>query len=134
MSMQKKYSIDFLRSLVIYGIGGLSDPFYQKRIWVEGKGPEVDSYDDAITYFSDMCELIFEAPSDYEGINGENLELLKTLYQMVMDYDRNLHVARTPEDVSCILEDPKWHKIQVFARDVFQTFQKVIERTHNGKS
>ena len=119
--------------MIVHGIRSLSDPLYQKRIWVEGKGPEVDSYDDTITYFSDMCELIFEAPLDYEGIDVENLKLLKRLYLMVMDYDSNLDNGRAPQEVNCILEDPKWHQIQEFAGDVFRKFQRVIKGVKNAE-
>jgi hypothetical protein len=130
--MSKKKPITILRNLLNSGIKLLGDAEYQMRIWVQGKGPEVDSYDEAVMYFLDTCEDIFKAPLEYDGIDSTNLVSLKDLYEKVLRYNNAIYHERNSEDVARILRDPQWHEIQKSAQKVYKILKASVEKVIDG--
>ena len=61
VKIRKKILEEFLYNLHI-----ISNKSYQKRVWIEAKGPEVHSFDNAVCDFFDLGEYIFD---NYEGYN-----------------------------------------------------------------
>lgn len=101
----------------------LGDPEYQKRVWIDHKGPEVDDYDDATMYFMEKCEDIFSRPNDFEGLNYEVQKSLKVLYDRIREFDDEV-ADNIPEGKEYeIINTCEWQEIQILAS---ATYREII--------
>jgi hypothetical protein len=62
--------VGFLENLQI-----ISDKHYQQRVWIEGVGPEVHDFEEAVCDFFDLGEALFTNPDKY-GISKDQYQLL----------------------------------------------------------
>lgn len=95
----------------------ISDNSYQKRVWLEAKGPEVHSFDNAVCDFFDLGEYIF---GNYKGYNiteqQQNiLDQFREKFEAFVDGDR----PYLPED---FIDSTEWGKITEMAKQVLQEF------------
>ena len=109
---RKKILDEFLCNLRI-----ISDKSYQKRIWIEAKGPEVHSFDNAVCDFFDLGEYIFD---NYEGYNVTEqqqkiLDEFREKFESFVDGDR----PYLPED---FIDTPEWERIMKLAKSVLKAF------------
>lgn len=112
MQTRKQILNSFLENL-----NGISDKLYQKRIWIEAKGPEVHSFDNAVCDFFDLGEYIFD---NYEGYNitekqQKILDKFRKEFESSIDGDR----PYLPEEFIDTLE---WEQIINLAKDVLKAF------------
>jgi len=109
-----------IRQRFLYSVYEISDKEYQQRIWVEGKGPEVSSFEEAICdFFDDGQEIILE----YEkyGITEKQFKLLLQLQKMLEEFLDI--VPEIVDEKTDILPNPKWLKIQKMAQKVLKAFK-----------
>ena len=67
----------------------ISDKEYQKRIWIEGAGPECHDFDEAVNDFFAEVDHILENYQDY-GLSHIQHQLLKKFRDEFRDFsDRN---------------------------------------------
>lgn len=102
-----------IRNFILKLIREISDEEYQKRVWVEGKGPEVSSFAELISAFDE--DLIEDLSQNYQkyGFTRPQFEKIQDLYQQVDDYTMSI-----PDDVLSeeIVSDPRWHQVRQFAK------------------
>ena len=92
---------------------------FQLRIWVQGKGPECSSFEEAICHFFDDGDPILKKYKDY-GITKKQYKLLCKLRNLIEAF-----LDTVPEIVheeTEILPNPEWHKIQKMAKEVLEAF------------
>lgn len=107
----RKYILkEFLKS-----ISYLTDKEYQLRVWIRGEGPEVDSFDETICQFFEVCDPVLEEYKDF-GITESQYQVLKKFRDQFrkFSYENNW----PPE----FIETPEWEKIMDMAREVLKTF------------
>ena len=111
MEINKKQVIEeFLQN--IYRI---SNKEYQKRIWIEGKGPECHDFDEAVNDFFGDGDPILEKYKDF-GLTENQLQVLKKFRNQFEEFsDKN----DFPEE---FIDTPEWSRIMDLARDVLKTF------------
>lgn len=100
----------------------ISNKEYQKRIWIEGKGPEVDDFDDTACDFFGECDSILKNYKDF-GITEDQHKLLKNFRDKFRTFsDTN----DFPEE---FIDTPEWEEIMERAREVLKAFnyQKIRE-------
>lgn len=98
----------------------ISSKEYQKRVWVNGQGPEVDDFDDTVNDFFIECDPILENYKDF-GIADNQYGILKKFQNEFRIFsDEN----NWPEK---FIDTPEWENIMHLAREVLKTFnyQKV---------
>ncbi len=93
----------------------ISNKGYQKRIWINGEGPEVDDFDDTVCDFFGECDPILENYKNF-GITDHQSELLKKFRDEFRDFSKKRNL---PPD---FLDSPEWAKIINMAKDVLQAF------------
>src|SRR5947208_2688825 len=77
---------------------------YQKRIWVNGEGPEVDDFDDTVNDFFLECDSILENYKDF-GITESQYQILKKFIDQFRTFsDEN----NWPQE---FIDTPEWEKI-----------------------
>lgn len=108
----------------------LGDSEYQQRVWIRHEGIEVDDYENAVMYFLERCEEIFEDSDRYEGVDDKIQKDLKNLYDLIYQFD--LRVAcNTPQNRDdLIISNPEWIEIQ---KQAGQTYQIIINRLKEKK-
>ena len=95
----------------------ISNANYQEWIWVKHETLDiVDSYDDTTMYFLEDVEDVLEARDRIE-ITDSQYEALKKLYEMVDAYD---DLIDRPDNDEGIVNDPRWHKIREYAKQVYK--------------
>lgn len=96
-------------------IEDISDKEYQRRVWIRGEGPEVDSYDDAVNYYFIECDSILEHYKDF-GITESQFQLLKTFRDRFRIFtDEN----NWPQK---FIDSPEWEEITEIAKEVLKAF------------
>lgn len=103
----------------------LGDPDYQERVWVKGEGPEVDDYDEAVMYFIERCEEIFDDSNRYEGVDDVIQESLKKLHNRICQFNTNVASETQQGRDDKIIAHPEWIEIQKMAD---QTYKIIISR------
>jgi hypothetical protein len=114
---RKQIMETFIRS-----ISHVADEEYQKRVWIEGRGPECDDFDDFINYFLDESEAILEKYKDFNITNSQYHLLLKFQDELNAFCDKNDY----PREFISSLE---WKKIMEIAKEIVKVFnyQKKID-------
>ena len=100
---------------VLETIHCISDRDYQKRIWIQGKGPEVDDFDETCCNFFDIGDPML---SDYKnfGITENQYQVLKRFRDQFRGFsDKN----DWPEE---FIDTPEWEKVTEMAKEVLQAF------------
>ncbi|WP_316357486.1 hypothetical protein [Candidatus Neptunichlamydia sp. REUL1] len=102
----------------------ISNAEYQERYWVRQEPPMMgDNYMETIGEFVSSTEAVLDT-SDYavEMTTTQN-KMLQRLYTMIDEFEDD---PSTPSDPgyglndSAIIADPKWHKIQAYAKLVYE--------------
>lgn len=112
MEINRKQVVkEFLRNLY-----RISDKEYQKRIWIEGAGPECHDFDEAVNDFFGDGEPILANYQDYE-LTQSQYRILKKFYDefRIFADDNDF-----PEE---FIDTPEWDKIRAMAKDVLKAFQ-----------
>ena len=98
----------------------LADERYQERVWVRGKGPEVDSSTEALIRLMDDYDLAaFIAEAERRAwVSNEQLTALRNLDAALARY------ADTDQsgDEAVRLASPKWQKVRELAGATLATF------------
>jgi hypothetical protein len=96
-------------------ISCIADKEYQKRVWIYGEGPEVDSFDDTVCDFFTTCDSILENYKDFK-VTDNQYKVLKSLRDQFRIFsDENNH----PHE---FIESPEWGEIIKIAKQVLQEF------------
>ena len=111
VKIRKQILEEFLCNLYI-----ISNKSYQKRVWIEAKGPEVHSFDNAVCDFFDLGEYIFD---NYKGY--PITEQQKLLDKFRKDFETFVDGKRPylPED---FIDTPEWERIINLAKEVLKAF------------
>jgi hypothetical protein len=88
---------------------------YQKRIWIRGEGPEVDSFDDAVNDFFIECDSILENYKDF-GITDRQCEILEKFHNQFRTF---CDERDWPQE---FIDTPEWNKITEMANEILNTF------------
>ena len=93
----------------------LSSKEFQKRIWIRGEGPEVDSFEDVVCDFFTECDSILE--------NYEEFGLSETQYDLLRRF-RDTFQAFTDENdwPESFIDSPEWNKITEMAKGMLIAF------------
>ena len=107
----KKYIVnEFLRS-----IKGISDKEYQKRIWIQGKGPECDDFYETCNRFFPVAEDIIENYTNFK-LTEAQLAILKQFYKEFDEFSDENDFAFE------FIDSPWWAKIMERAKEVLVAF------------
>ena len=88
---------------------------YQRRIWIKGEGPEMDSFEDTVCDFFIECESILENHKAF-GITKAQYQLLKKFRDKFRAFSDQHNWP--PE----FIDSPEWDKITRMAKEVLVAF------------
>ncbi len=100
---------------LISTIADVSDAEYQKRVWIEGQGPECDDFDEFVSYFFDETEAVL---NDYQkfGITDVQYQLLKSFQDELKNFcNKNYY----PKE---FISSSEWKKIMLMAKEILKAF------------
>ena len=100
---------------VLETIEGISDKEYQKRVWIQGKGPEVDDFDETCCNFFGDGDPLLKNYKDF-GISKSQYLLLKKFRDRLRVFAENNNF---PEE---FIDAPEWKKIAEMAKEVLKAF------------
>ncbi len=106
-----------LENLLEY-VFSISSKEYQRRIWIEAKGPECDFYDETTEFFLSGCESILPKYKDFD-ITDKQYHLLKNLWDEFEAFDDSAEQTDFPQ---FFIDSPEWTKITELAKDVLVAF------------
>lgn len=92
-----------------------SDKEYQKRIWIEERGPECDSYDDAVCIFYDMGDPVMDNPSEYK-LTDPQVNIFKIFREELEEFSDENHWP------PFFIDSPEWDQIIRRAKEVLEVF------------
>ncbi len=107
-----------IMSLFLDEICTVSDLEYQQRVWIEGKGPECNDYDEFYDYFFNEGNSIIENYKDFK-ITKEQHRLLENLRKKIYAFDHAPNRASLPKD---FLISAEWKHIMESAKEVLKAF------------
>ena len=105
----------------------ISDKEYQKRIWIEGKGPECYSFEDAVCNFFDLGEYIFQNHEGY-GITDNQYHLL------VQFRDEFKSFADENDWPHLFIDTLEWAKIISMAKEILEAFNYQKDLNQDAKN
>ena len=88
---------------------------YQERIWIEGRGPEVDDFDETYIFFSEDSDLVIQHLEKFE-LSENQKTLLKNFKVKFENVAGDLYWP--PE----FIDTPEWKQIMEMAEEVLQAF------------
>jgi hypothetical protein len=105
---------------VLETIEGISDKEYQKRVWILGKGPEVDDFDETVCNFFGDGDPLIENYKDF-GITENQYQLLKKFRDKFNDFCRGpALIYYLPQ---LFINTPEWEEITEMAKEVLKAFK-----------
>jgi hypothetical protein len=96
-------------------ISCISDKEYQKRVWIDAKGPEEDSFEDTVCDFFIVCDSILNEYHEFNITDNQYVILKKFRNEFRIFSDKHDH----PCEFIC---SPEWEKIMDSAKDVLKAF------------
>src|SRR3990167_1610599 len=96
-------------------IFGISSKEYQKRVWICGKGPECDDFDETVCQFADSWRFISEQYRNF-NITEQQYSILKKFQESFESFYENNHWP--PE----FIDSPEWEQIMKKAKEVLKAF------------
>lgn len=106
---------DFIFNQFFYVIHNISDIEYQKRVWIDGEGPEIDTFDETIRGFFDYGRMIFGAYKAY-GISENQL---RHLIKFANAFEAFINKNRLPQD---FINSSEWQLIVQMALAIINVF------------
>src|SRR5258708_5370963 len=94
-------------------IEAISNKEYQKRVWIQGKGPECDSFDETSCYFYDFSEMILKNHKEY-GLTDNQYNLMNGFYKKFDEFSD----VWPPE----FIDTPEWQQIVNMAKEILVAF------------
>ncbi|MEL7432276.1 MAG: hypothetical protein AAGI90_07135 [Chlamydiota bacterium] len=96
----------------------ISDKSYQKRVWIEAKGPEVDDFDETCCHFFDLGECIFDKYEEYNLTEQQQkiLDEFREKFESFNDGDDRPYLEAD------FIDTPEWEGIMKLAKDVLKEF------------
>jgi hypothetical protein len=93
----------------------ISDKAYNKRVWIDGAGPECHDFDEAVNDFFWDGPLILESHKDF-GITDSQYKILAKFRDEFRKFSDDNDF---PEE---FIDTPEWAKIMELAKDVLRAF------------
>ncbi len=100
---------------LLNALGDITNLSYQKRIWILGEGPEVDSFDDAVNDYFQWGDIVVADPEMF-GLTELQRQSLRIFHQ---SFD---HFADDNNDPELFIDTPEWKEIMEMARKVLDAF------------
>jgi hypothetical protein len=100
-------------------IAGISDKEYQKRVWIRGKGPEVDDFDETVCNFFQDGNGIIQNYKDF-GVTDNQYQLLIKFRDEFDAFRRGPALKYySPQE---FIDNPEWTKISEMAKEILKAF------------
>ena len=106
---------EYILNKFLKNISHISDKDYQRRVWIYGKGPECDDFDETCCHFFDDGDPVLEHYKDF-WITESQYQILKKFrdkFEAFAD-DNNW-----PHE---FIDTPEWNEITEMAKEVLQAF------------
>jgi hypothetical protein len=112
MELDREYILkEFLRI-----IWHMSDKEFQKRIWIEGLGPECIDFDETCDYFFHQGVDIIENYKNY-GVSKDQYKVLSRFRKILDDFSEH-----HPEEPFEFIDTPEWQHVVDEAKKVLEAF------------
>lgn len=93
----------------------ISNKEYQIRVWIEQRGPECDSFEDAVCDFFSMGNYIMDNPIEY-GLADAQHKILQLLRYQLREFLADNYWF------PFLIETPEWKQIINTAKEVLEMF------------
>lgn len=100
---------------VLETIDNISDKKYQKRVWIQGKGPEVDDFDETCCNFFGDGDPLLENYKDF-GLTESQYLVLKQFRDNFRAFSNEYYHP------SEFIDTPEWDQITEMAKEVLKVF------------
>ncbi len=114
MGIEKINKEEFLK-MFLSDVFRIANKEYQKRVWIEGKGPECDDFDETVNCFFDEGEIIMNHYIEF-GVTEVQHLLLKTFWDEFRSFSNDNY---WPQE---FIDSPEWTKITERAKEVLKAF------------
>lgn len=99
-------------------ISDISSKNYQKRVWIEGKGPECDAFDDTVCDFFGIGDYVISQHQNF-NMSEEQYLLIKSFSKQFRHFTDSVGLVHFPID---FIDSPEWTKITEMAKAVLKAF------------
>jgi len=103
---------------VLKAIEGISSKEYQRRVWIEGRGPECDDFDDTADFFIGVGKVLLKEFRDFNITENQHF-LLQVLWN---EFNQFFFLTDRPYFPSEFIDTPEWTKITEMAKEVLKAF------------
>jgi len=102
-------------NLILRRLTIISDKVFQRRVWIEGVGPECDSFDDAV------CDIIPQVEAVLE--EREQFALTPVQYEILSNFQNKFQQFSDDYDFpELFIDTPEWDEITKMAKEVLKVF------------
>ena len=101
----------------------IADAEYQQRVWINGEGPEVGSYVEAMCQLFDdhSLDLLISTAKDERLLQPDQIKQLEAFRDALAHYGD----VQKSEDDRVIVNDPQWAKIRAHASRFLKVLSKL---------
>ncbi|GAB4194572.1 MAG: hypothetical protein Tsb0015_17520 [Simkaniaceae bacterium] len=105
----------FILKEFLTNIANIANIKYQRKIWIEGKGPEVQDFDEIVDYFFLEGDDILK--------NYKKFDITEQQYQLLMKFRDAFEIFSDENDFpEKFIDTPQWNNIVSMAKEVLQAF------------
>ncbi len=110
----------YLNSMLLI-IESLANQDYQRRVWIEAKGPEVDSFDDTICDYAHFVDIVLNNPNLYPLTEAQE-GALRSLTVIFEDFYKNGLGSCYTYEPQYFINSTEWKKVSEEATRVLKVF------------
>lgn len=107
-------------SFVFNDLKTFGDPCIQRRVWIEGNGPEVGEFEDDIGFVFEYSECLFEKYDELSTERQKYLDRIKVFYEMTQRFYHNIFRKNPNNKIENFMQHPEWQEIQHLANTLYQ--------------
>ncbi len=124
MQMQNSELDSVFDSYVFNGLRIFGDPAFQKKVWIEKKGPEIGDFEDDIGFIFQYSESLLGKYDELSADRQKYLKHIKILYEMIEKFYHNSFQKHPNNKIENYIQDPEWKEIQKFANVLYCEIKK----------
>jgi hypothetical protein len=114
MELTDQEKKDILDS-VLRKISHIGDKDYQRRVWINGEGPECDDFIETVCVFFHVVEIVLERPKEF-GLHDDCLHTLEKFFELFEKFSDENDLPQL------FIDTLEWTKITIMANEVLAAF------------
>lgn len=125
--MQENEIDQIFESFFHNGLRIIGDSSFQKRVWVNGEGPEVGEMEEDIGFALENSETLIEKADELSENRRKYVTQIRHFHDMLENFYHNIVYKNPNEKIINLIGLPEWKNLQHFSHTIYKEIQEEFQ-------